>query len=89
MTAETEWQEFANYPDAASAEIMAGLLRSETIPVNVVADEPVPGLAHGFRVMVPSAMLHRARWIVSQRQLSEEELASVAIGQVVDGETPD
>jgi hypothetical protein len=37
-------QEFVAYVDAASAEVAAGLLRSEGVPVNVASDEPMPEL---------------------------------------------
>jgi hypothetical protein len=73
-----EWQEFAAYSDAASAEVAAGLLRSEGVPVNVASDEPMPGLIQGFRLMVPAEMLHRARWVVSNASFSDEELAFFA-----------
>jgi hypothetical protein len=72
------WQEFAAYADAASAEVAAGLLRSEGVPVNVASDEPMPGLIHGFRLMVPAEMLHRARWVVSNATFTDEELAFFA-----------
>jgi hypothetical protein len=54
------WQEFAAYADAASAEVAAGLLRSEGVPLNIASDEPMPGLIQGFRLMVPAQMLHLA-----------------------------
>jgi hypothetical protein len=72
------WQEFAAYSDAASAEVAAGLLRSEGVPVVVASDEPMPGLMQGFRLMVPAEMLHRARWVVSNASFSDEELAFFA-----------
>jgi hypothetical protein len=72
------WREFAAYSDAASAEVAAGLLRSEGVPVNVASDEPMPGLIRGFRLMVPAEMLHRARWVVSNASFSDEELAFFA-----------
>ena len=72
------WQEFASYSDAVSAEAAAGLLRSEGVPVNVSSDEPMPGLIRGFRLLVPTQMLHRARWVVSNASFSDEELAFFA-----------
>jgi hypothetical protein len=72
------WHEFAAYADAASAAVVAGLLRSEGVPVNVASDEPMPGLIRGFRVMVPAEMLHRARWVVSNASFTDEELAFFA-----------
>ena len=76
------WHEFAAYSDAASAEIVAGLLRSEGVPVEVVSDEPMPGLVQGFRLRVPVEMLHRARWVVSNADFTEEELAFLATGRL-------
>ena len=75
------WKEFIAYSEAASAEIMAGLLRSEGMLVEVVGDEPIPGLAGGFRVLVPAELLHRARWIVSNAAFTDEELELFATGQ--------
>jgi hypothetical protein len=70
-----QWSVLAVYPDPVSAEIFAGLLRSEAIPVRIKADEPVPGLMRAFSVQVPEAMLARARTICSQAPLSDEEWA--------------
>lgn len=83
------WQQFAVYSDAASAEVAAGLLRSEGVPVNVASDEPMPGLIHGFRLMVPADMLHRARWVVANADFSEEELAFFATSRLDSGESRD
>ena len=82
MSTPSDWLEFASYPDAFSAEAMAGLFRSEALPVRVLADEPVPGLARGFRVLVPAELMHRARWIISQSQVSDEELDFLATGKL-------
>ncbi len=81
-----QWQEFAAYSDAASAEVAAGLLRSEGVPVNVASDEPMPGLIQGFRLMVPEEMLHRARWVVSNAAFTDEELAFIATARLDSGE---
>jgi hypothetical protein len=76
------WQEFACYSDGASAEVAAGLLRSEGVPVKVASDEPMPGLIRGFRLMVPAEMLHRARWVVSNAAFTDEELAFFATARL-------
>jgi hypothetical protein len=73
-----EWREVGSYSDVASAEAVAGLLRSENIPVHVAADEVVPGLIRDFRLLVPPALLERARSVLEQQQPSEEELAQLA-----------
>ena len=81
------WQEFATYSNAASAEAAAGLLRSEGVPVDVMSDEPMPGLMQGFRLMVPAEMLHRARWVVSNVDFTDEELAFFATARLDSGES--
>jgi hypothetical protein len=68
-----QWRELFLYPDRASAEVVAGLLRSESIPVRVVADEPVPGLVRSCTLWVPAAALARARKICREPPLTEEE----------------
>jgi len=76
------WREFATYADAGSAEVIVGLLRSEDVPARVVSDEPLPGLARGFCVMVPPDLLRRAEWLLAQAQLSDAELAYFATGEL-------
>jgi hypothetical protein len=81
------WREVGSYSDAASAEAFAGLLRSENVPVHVAADEVVPGLIRDFRLLVPPALLERARFVLAQQQPSEEELAFLA--DTTEGEDTD
>jgi hypothetical protein len=76
------WREFAVYADAASAEVVAGLLRSEGVPASVASDEPMPGLTRGFAVTVPPHLLRRAQWILSQAELSDAELSFLATGEL-------
>jgi hypothetical protein len=86
------WRELDWYSDIASAEAVAGLLRSENIPVHVAADEVVPGLVRDFRLLVPPALLERARSVLEQQQLTEEELAFLADtteGEETDGDDTD
>jgi Putative prokaryotic signal transducing protein len=78
MTMRDGWRELASYSDVASAEVVAGLLRSENVPVHVAADEVVPGLIRDFRLLVPPALLERARSVLQQQQPTEEELAFLA-----------
>jgi negative regulator of sigma E activity len=76
------WQEFASYSDAASAEAVAGLLRSEGVPTEVIADQPIPGLVKSVRLCVPSDLMHRAKWVTSKTQLTEAELVFLATGKL-------
>ncbi len=74
------WQEFAVYSDAASAEVTAGLLRSEGVPVELIVDQPIPGLIKSVHLSVPADLVHRAKWVLSQVQFTEAELAYLATG---------
>jgi hypothetical protein len=47
----------------------------------------MPGLIQGFRLMVPADMLHRARWVVSNTDFTEEELALFAASSLDSGES--
>ena len=76
------WQEFALYFDVASAEVTAGLLRSEGVPVEVAVDQPIPGLVKSVRLSVPADLVHRAKWVLSQVQFTEAELDYLATGSL-------
>jgi hypothetical protein len=78
------WKEFASYADAASAQVAAGLLKSEGVPVEIATDEPIPGLSRGFRLLVPANMTHRAHVVVSNAAFTDEELAFFATGELGD-----
>lgn len=77
-----DWCEFGAYSDAVSAEVVAGLLRAELVAALVKQNEPLPGTLGGFQVMIPPGQLHRARWIMSQAEFTDEELAFAATGKL-------
>jgi len=83
------WQEFVSFSDAASAEAVAGLLRSEGVPTQVIADQPIPGLIQNVHLFVPSDLMHRAKWLTSQTQLTEAELVYLATGKLEGSENPE
>ncbi len=76
------WQVFATFPDVASAEVTAGLLRGEDVPVEMTVDEPIPGLINSVRLSVPADLMHRAKWLTSQAPLTEAELTFLATGKL-------
>jgi hypothetical protein len=77
------WQEFAVYSDAVSAEVAAGRLRSEGVPVDVLSERQVPGLMEAYRLRVPVEMMRRAEWVAaSADDFTEEELAFIATGRL-------
>jgi len=83
---DTHWTPFATYSNVASAEAMAGRLRGEGVPVQIQANEPVPGLTYEVKLLVPSHLVHRACYVLAQAQFSEEELAHCALNAIDDAE---
>lgn len=79
------WVGVDSFPDRVSAEALVGLLAGEGVPAYIASDEPIPGLARNFSVLVPPDLIHRAHWILKQAPISESELTQLAIAQ---GEQP-
>ena len=78
--------QIATFPDEASAEACAGLLRADGIPVEVRTMSPLPGIVDEVRVYVPSSMAHRARWLVDSAKVTDEELRYAATGELYEKE---
>ncbi len=79
-------EQIAIYEDEASAEILAGMLRIEGIPVEVRLDSPLPGLVNKVKVLVPGSLAHRARSLIKASAVSEAELNFAATGKQSDSE---
>ena len=75
-------EQVASFDDEASAEALAGMLRSEGIPVEVRSESPLPGLVNEVHVLVPSSLAHRARWFINSSKVSEVELDFAATGEL-------
>lgn len=65
-------------PNRIVAEVMAGLLRSESVPAMVRSPGPIPGLESGAEVQVPPSWLSRPQRLLALREPTEEELAELA-----------
>jgi len=76
------WQLLTTLSDAPSAEVLASMLRTEGIGVRVASEAHVLGQAVPCRLFVDAAQIAQARWALSQRALTEEELLSLATGKV-------
>jgi hypothetical protein len=85
MILERGWQCFAVYDNEVSAGVTADYLRRNNCPAEVAA-KPFPDLQAGVQVVVPGELLHRARWLWSQADLSEAELHYLISGELPDGE---
>lgn len=79
------WSEIVTYPDRVSAEVVLGLLAQGDVPGRIVSDEHIPGLGLFFSVVVPAELVHRARWLLSEAQVSESELTYWATKELPDG----
>ena len=77
-----EWIGVADYTNRASAEALVGLLTAEHVPCFVASNEILPGLGSDFSVRVPPDLVHRARWVLAQSQVSEAELNYLATGEL-------
>jgi hypothetical protein len=79
-----QWQQVAMFSDPMSAHVVAELLRSEDVPVDVLSEEALSGLLHGTCLRVPPYLMHRARWLLEQPRFADEELAFLATGRLGD-----
>ena len=55
------WQEFRRVPDLPSSQALVQLLIAEGVPARVESPNLLPGVEGYFVVVVPAALLHRAR----------------------------
>jgi hypothetical protein len=85
MIPERGWQCFAVYDNEMSAGVVADYLRRNNCPAEVSA-KPFPDLHAGVQVVVPGELLHRARWLWSQADLSDVELQYLICGELPSGE---
>ena len=67
-------------PDYVAACIMVNFLRAEGVLAVARNLSAVPGLEQGTQVLVPTALLNRARGLLAQQQTSEAELTHLATG---------
>jgi hypothetical protein len=81
-----KWQLLTTLSDAPSAEALAQVLRAEGIAVRVASEAYMLGQAVPCRILVDAAQSSQARWTLSQRSFSDEELLSMATGET--GEQP-
>ncbi len=72
----------ATFEDEASAEILAGMLRSEGVPTEIRLISPLPGIVDEVQVYVPTSLAHRARWFMNSSKVTDEELRFAATGEL-------
>ncbi len=74
------WEEFESFADEASAEGLSEMLRAEGVPTRVETRSPIPGVVENVRILIPSNLAHRARFIAASTKVSDEELEYAATG---------
>jgi hypothetical protein len=75
--------------DHLAAEVVANLLRAESVPAVVRNLAAVPGLEQGAQVLVPVSWRYRAKRILASSTPSDEELTLLATGQLPGKGAPD
>jgi Putative prokaryotic signal transducing protein len=73
------WEWLEDCADHLAAEVIAGQLRAESVPVYIQDVSAIPGLVGSSRIFVPENFMHRARWVLAQAPLSEAELEWLAL----------
>lgn len=78
---ETEWRLLTTLTDLPSAQSLAQVLSAEGIATRLASDASVLGQAAPTRLYVEATHSYRARrFLLTQRQFSDEELELLATG---------
>jgi hypothetical protein len=72
---EAKWRYLTPFSDFPSAQAFAEAFLADGIRVRLISEAPLLGQASAARVFVEAAQFHRAKWIMSQNAMSDEELA--------------
>ena len=76
-----QWPVIGEMPNYAEAEVIKLLLESNNVPTKIELSDPINPQA-GVYVMVESDLVHRARWILKDKGLSDSELNFLATGEL-------
>ena len=78
----TAWQLLLTISDVPSAHAYADVLAADGIDVRVDSDASVLGQAAPCRIYVDASQIRQARWALSQRSFSDEELTFLSTGEL-------
>lgn len=81
-----EWRPFQAFSDRGSAEALAVVLESEGVPARIESSNLVAGIESRHCVMVPALLVHRAKWVLADTDLTDSELDYLATGKLSDTE---
>jgi hypothetical protein len=82
----TDWTPFQTFADRGSAEALAVVLDSEGVPARVESSKLVAGVETRHCVLVPESLVHRAKWVLADTDLTDSELEYLATGKLSDTE---
>ena len=85
MIKERGWERFATYNDEIAAKVVVDYLHRRDCPAQVVGTAGA-AIGSGVHVLVPGELLHRARWLWAQVDLTEQELHFLVSGELTGGE---
>jgi len=79
---DSPWQSLMTVLDTLSAQALVERLNGEGVPTRVQMDTSLLGAARSCEILVPSELLHRAKWLLSSGQFSDTELTYLATGEL-------
>jgi len=79
------WVKFKDLASSLEASALGALLEQNGVPVHLEHFGELPGLEVGVVVAVPRGLLHRAQWLLAGQNFTDEELSSLATGELPDG----
>ena len=78
---EVQWERFMRFFRPLDAHILAGRLNVEGVPTIVLTALGLDSLDNA-EILVPRALLHRARWVLAWPPVPDEELLYLATGEI-------
>jgi hypothetical protein len=76
------WQLLITLSDVPSGQAFADVLAADGVAVRLDSDASVLGQAAPCRIYVDAAQIRQARWALSQRSFSDEELTLLSTGEL-------
>lgn len=77
---QVKWHLLTTAPDVASAQALVEFLWAQGITSRLVSDSTLLGQAFTCRIVVDAALVDQAQRVMSQGQLTDEELTFLATG---------
>jgi hypothetical protein len=75
-------QPLLEFPDRASAELVAAYLESEGVAAAIDCGSLLSGVQADFHLFVEASLAHRARWVLAQSDFTDSELNFLATGEL-------